>query len=209
MKVSNFFKKIENWGIILSVITFFFAQWQQIKTLEAQTIVSNRGQLQMLIKELRETRDPQDLGNLEEKFSIDIATEHYAAYMDARIVMDELPQGKITPSQYLAIAFESWEIGARGFESLELAEKAVLVSEPGSIDQLDSLSELARYYLMLAEIYPDKRENFVMKAQDANRRMRQNWPHSTEWRRKVLEAKQKEFDALSAKLPVIGTANGI
>lgn len=182
-------KRIEFWAIFLSVFTFVYTQWDQTQKLEAQTIADNRERLRVLITALRKDREEN-----EAEITIDIWSKHYATYMDTRKVMDDLPPEEITPSQYLAVALESWSIGARGFESLELAAKARNFSEHGSIDQLSSLSALGDYYFQLAELYPDKRAEFVPLGQDAYERMDDDWPAGTDWRRGVLQSELLKYN---------------
>ena len=193
MKLAGMKKKIEVWAILLSVVTFLVTQWEQNLQLEAQTVANNKAQLQELISRIRDARDLQNEKELKESFSVDIKTEHYSTYLDARLVMQELPEEQITPSQYLAIAFESWEIGARGLESIELAKKAVKMSEAGSIEQLNSLSQLGDYYFMMAELYEAEREKFVPRGHNAYQRMEKAWPHDTEWRKGMLDEKLKNY----------------
>lgn len=189
MKLSQTLKNVELLAVLLSIVTFLYTQWEQAKTTEAQAIASNRERLRGLIRELREDREKD-----ETEITIDIKTKHYATYTDARTVMKDLPPKEITPSQYLAIAHESWTIGARGFESLELAKEAVTYSEPGSIDRLSSLGQLGEYYFELAYLYPERRQEFVPLGRKAYERMKQDWVASTDWRKGVIESEMEKYE---------------
>jgi hypothetical protein len=188
-KIKSPLMRIEIWALLLSLITFTFTQWQQAQTLRDQTIVSQREQLQNLVGKLRQDRERED-----PKFTTDIKTKHYATYMDARLVIQELPPEAITPSQYLVIALESWDIGARGLESIELAKKAAKYSEPESIDQLSSLDALGGYHFLRANLYEENRLEHVEKGKKAYEEMKKSWPAKTKWRIEVIQPKWAKYD---------------